>query len=283
MHLNKLSLPDYNLEMTLLGGQAFNWDFNGEYYYGFTGDKVIKIKTLHSTSQQKIYWQTYPENDNLNFLKSYLRLDVNYPYILKKIQKDRYVKTAIKKYPDLRLLNQDFEETLLSFIISTNNNIKSIRKYIRLLSKRFGKSINVNGEKYYLFPKTEVIAEAKLEDLLSCSLGFRAKYLKGVAKYLLESNLSKKIYKLKEEEARTELKKIRGVGDKITDCVLVFALGFDNVTPLDVWGKRVLTKYYKLNPKMKYDEMRKWINTYFEGYGAWAGQFLFEYIRNNSN
>ena len=279
--MNNLSLPNYNLEMTLLGGQAFNWDFDGEYYYGFTRDKIIKVKTLHATSQQEIYWQTYPENDDLDFLKSYLRLDVDYQNILNKIQKDRYVKTAIKKYPDLRLLQQDFEETLLSFIISTNNNIKSIRKYIRLLSQKFGKSINVHGDKYYLFPRTEVIAEAKLEDLLSCSLGFRAKYLKGTAQYLLENKLTKKIHKLSEENTRTELKKIKGVGDKITDCVMVFSLGFDNVTPLDVWGKRVLTKYYKLNPKMSYEDMRKWINNYFNGYAGWAGQFLFEYIRHN--
>ena len=222
--MNELQLNNYNLEMTLLGGQAFNWDFDGKYYYGFTRDKIIKLKplqALHTTSQQ-IYWQTYPENDDYKFLESYLRLDVNYPKILKKIQKDCYVKTAIKKYPNLRLLKQDFEETLLSFIISTNNNIKSIRKYIRLLSQRFGKSINLNGEKIYLFPKTEVIAEAKLEDLLSCRLGFRAKYLKGTAKYLLEKDLTKNIHKLTEENARDELKKIKGVGDKITDCVLVF-------------------------------------------------------------
>src|SRR3989338_9617107 len=279
--MNKLILEDYNLEMTLLGGQAFNWDFDGEYYYGFTKDKIIKLKPRRDGVTPSLQWQTYPENDDIDFLKSYLRLDVNYKNILNKIQKDRYVKTAVKKYPNLRLVKQDFEETLLSFIISTNNNIKSIRKYIRLLSQKFGKSMSVNGDKYYLFPKTEVIAEAKLEDLLSCSLGFRAKYLKGTAKYLLENKLTKKIHKLSEENTRIELKKIKGVGDKITDCVMVFSLGFDNITPLDVWGKRVLTDFYKVNKKMKYKDMRRWIENYFEGYAGWAGQFLFEYIRHN--
>ncbi|OGI20402.1 MAG: hypothetical protein A3B68_02645 [Candidatus Melainabacteria bacterium RIFCSPHIGHO2_02_FULL_34_12] len=279
--MNKLILEDYNLEMTLLGGQAFNWDFEDECFYGFTQSRIIKLMPVETCrGKSLLQWQTYPENDDIDFLKSYLRLDVNYKNILNKIQKDRYVKTAVKKYPNLRLVKQDFEETLLSFIISTNNNIKSIRKYIRLLSQKFGKSINVNGDKYYLFPRTEVIAEAKLEDLLSCSLGFRAKYLKGTAKYLLENKLTKKIHKLSEENTRIELKKIKGVGDKITDCVMVFSLGFDNITPLDVWGKRVLTDFYKVNKKMKYKDMRRWIENYFEGYAGWAGQFLFEYIRH---
>ena len=272
--MNKLDLEQYNLKSTLLGGQAFNFDFDPEEqcFYGFTQKRVIVLK--HDG------WQTYPDNDNFEFLKKYLRLDIDYPNIIKKIQKDKYIKTAINQFPNLRLLKQDFEQTLLSFILSTNNNIPTIRKLVRALCQRFGKIININGRKIYLFPKTEVIAEAKLEDLLECKLGFRAKFLKGAAKHLLETNLNKKIHKMTEEEARTSLKEIKGVGEKITDCVLVFSLGFDNVTPLDIWAKRALVKFYKLNPKMNYNEMRLWIENYFEGFAGWAGQFLYEYIRH---
>ena len=273
--MNKLLLPDYDLNMTLLGGQSFAWDFEDGYYWGFTKDKAIKLKK----GNDSLYWQTYPKKDNFNFIKNYLRLDVDYLKIVKKIQKDNHMKLAIKKYPNLRLLQQDFEETLLSFLISSNNNIRSIRKIIRSMNRKFGKSINIEGRKIYLFPKTEIIAEAKLEDLLECKLGFRAKYLKAAAKYLTEKDLSKKIKSMSESEARDTLLEIKGVGEKIADCVLVFSLGFNNVTPLDVWGKRAFTRFYKLNPKMKYEDMRKWIGNYFEGYAGWAGQFLFEYIR----
>ena len=276
--MKKLLLPQYNLPMTLLGGQSFSWDFDRNYFYGFTSSKVIKLKK----EGDELYWQTYPEQDDVNFLEKYLRLDVGYLRILRKIQKDKYVKLAVNKYPDLRLLKQDFEQTLLSFLVSPNNNIKSIRKIIRLMNQKFGRRININDKKMFLFPETEVIANAKLEDLLECKLGFRAKYLKGAAKHLLDTGLSKKIQKLSEQDARNALKEIKGIGDKIADCVLVFALGFDNVTPLDVWGKRVCTKFYKLNPKMSYDNMRNWLGNYFEGYASWAGQFLYEYIRNDT-
>ena len=279
--MNKIPLLHYDLKSTLLGGQAFNFDFDGEYFWGFTQDKLIQLKMdVRNGETLSLRWQTYPKKDDVDFLKSYLRLDTDYPKILKKIQKDNYVKSAIKKYPDLRLLKQDFEQTLFSFILSTNNNIKSIRKIIRAMNEKFGKEVNINGKKIFLFPKTEVIANAKLEDLLECKLGFRAKFLKGAAKHLLKTNLQTSIHKLSENEARCALLEINGVGDKITDCVLVFSLGFDNVTPLDIWAKRALVKFYKLNPKMKYNEMRSWISHYFEGYAGWAGQFLFEYIRH---
>lgn len=273
--MNKLHLPQYNLQMTLLGGQSFAWDYEDDFYYGFTNKNIIKLKQENET----LYWQTYPSTDDFDFIKKYFRLDVDYEKILKAIQKDKHIKKAIVKYPDLRLLKQDFEETLLSFIISSNNNIKSIRKIIRLLNFKFGKSISINKKKIYLFPDTEMLANASMNDLLVCKLGFRAKYLKSTARLLLETNLKEKIQSLDENKARNELLKIRGVGDKITDCVLVFGLGFDNVTPLDVWAKRAFIKYYKLPPKMHYEEMRKWISNHFNGYAAWAGQFLFEYIR----
>ena len=87
---------------------------------------------------------------------------------------------------------------------------------------------------------------------------------------------------MKEDEARTALTEIKGIGEKIAGCALVFSLGFDNVTPLDIWAKRALIDFYKLNPKMKYNEMSKWASKYFEGYAGWAGQFLYEYIRSRS-
>ncbi len=147
------------------------------------------------------------------------------------------------------------------------------------MNKRFGEKIEVDGKEFYLFPETKKIANAKLEDLLECKLGFRAKFLKSAAQHILKTKLEKKIIKMSEDQARNALLEINGVGEKIADCVLVFSLSFDNVTPIDVWGKRFLVNYYNLNPKMKYEDMRVWVGNYFNGYAAWAGQFLFEYIR----
>lgn len=266
--------------MTLMGGQAFNFDYNEDEktYFGFTQSRIIEIKL--GDNKNDIFWQTYPEKDDFAFIKQYLRLDVDYKKVLKEIQKDKYIKASIKKYPDLRILKQDFDQTVLSYLISANNNIRSIRKTVRSLSKEFGRKIQIKNKEFFLFPETQKIADAKLESLLECKLGFRAKFLKNAAKHLSEKDLSRKILKLPENKARECLTSIKGIGEKISDCVLVFSLSFDNITPLDVWGKRVLVNYYGLDPKMKYEEMRLWIKSYFGKHASWAGQFLFEYIRN---
>ncbi len=272
---NKTLLPNYDLNMTLLGGQSFAWDFEDNYYWGFTSAKAIKIKK----EGDNIFWQTFPKNDDYDFLMNYLRVDVQYEKILQKISKDSHIKSSIKANPNLRLLKQDFEQTVLSFMISSNNTITSIRKSIRLLNKKLGRRIKADDREIYLFPETEAIASAPLPLLLETKIGFRAKFLKEGARNILEKNLPSKIVGLNESQARAELKQIKGVGNKIADCVMVFSLGFDEITPLDVWGKRVFIDFYGLDPKMKYEDMQKWIKMYFEGYGAWAGQFLFEYIR----
>src|SRR5690606_5838989 len=84
-----------------------------------------------------------------------------------------------------------------------------------------------------------------------------------------------------EEETRNYLTSFQGIGEKIADCIMAFSLEFKNVTALDVWGKRVLTEFYNIDPKLKYSEMRNWYQNYFGDNTALAGQYLFEYIRNN--
>lgn len=277
--MNLLYLPNYNLHWTLLGGQSFGWDFNPstKEYRGFTQHSAIRIKP--GPKPDTIFWQTYPEKDNEDFIKRYLRVDFPYERMLGTISKDQHVKAAIQQYPNLRVLQQDFEETLLSFVLSANNNIKAIRKSIRLMNEILGTTVDADGTKVRLFPSTEIIANTSLDTLRETKIGFRAKYLKSVAQALLKNNIDSKIHILSENDARIALTSLHGVGDKIADCVLIYSLGFDNVTPLDVWGKRILERFYNQNPKTKYGELRNWVDEYFEGFAGWAGQFLFEYVR----
>ncbi|MDD3648218.1 MAG: DNA glycosylase [Candidatus Dojkabacteria bacterium] len=274
--MNKLKVEKYNLDATLLGGQSFSWDLIGESYYGFTQARAIKLRQ----AGENLFWQTYPKRNDEEFMRKYLRLETDYSEILSAINKDEHMKRAIEQNPNLRLLRQDFEQTLFSFILSTNRSIKSVRTAVRKLARKLGEKVVVENDTFYLFPKTEVLAFAPLEDLLSCGIGYRAGYLRKTAQSLLESGLSREIMNYKEGTARKILLWLAGVGPKVADCVLCFSLGFDTVTPVDVWGKRVLNSLYGLNPDLKYDEMRNWFKDYFDKYTSWAGQFLFEYIRS---
>jgi len=273
--MNRTNISNFNLEFTLLGGQAFNWDKIDGIFYGFTQDKVIKLQEKNN----QLYWQTYPEKDNWEFLRTYLQLDLNYQNILNKINKDETILKAINSIPFVRLLKQDFEQTLLSFILSSHKNIKAVRKCIRDLSKKYGNSIKVDGDTFYLFPTTEKLNTINESELKQSGMGFRSVYLKNAVTYLSQNKID--FTNKTEEEARETLLALNGVGDKIADCVLVFSLGYYTVTPIDIWGKRVLTDLYKLDAKLKYPILREWYKNYFGEHTAWAGQFLFEYLRLN--
>ncbi len=272
--MNKLNLSNYNLHSTLLGGQSFSWDLKDGAYYGFTQDKIVKILS----QKGYIFWQTYPQSNDENFIKNYLNLDVDYEYIIQNFPKDTHLEKAINKHSGLRILNQDFEQTLLSFILSSAKNIKAIRSSIRDLNKKYGQKIIVDNKVFYLFPKTEILAGLSIAELKNSSIGFRANYLKSSAQKLIENK--DKINSLKtENEYRDFLTSFNGVGNKIADCTMVFSLKIQDITPLDVWGIRILTDLYGLENNLKYEQMQSWVKDYFKGYGAWAGQFLFEDIR----
>lgn len=147
--LNKLQQINIDLDRTLLGGQAFNWDKIEDVYYGFFEDKIMKI----IENNGELYWQTYPIRDDVEFASRYLDLDRNYRDILEKINKDKHIELAIQSHSNVRVLKQDFNQTLISFIFTSHKNIKAVRKLIREMSKLYGSSIVVDGIEMNYFPK----------------------------------------------------------------------------------------------------------------------------------
>jgi N-glycosylase/DNA lyase len=274
--MNKTFFPEINLETTLLGGQSFSWIKKDDFYIGSTINCIVKLKK----EGLFLIWQTYPEKDDFDFIRNYFYMDFNYTNMICNIFKDAFIKKAIKKYYGLRVLNQGFTETLMSFLLSSHKGIKAIRKNIEQLRFKFGKKVTVDDCDYYLFPEPEKIASTQVSDLLDCGTGFRARYLKEASKLLVDSQPKEYILHAGEDEARKELIKITGTGEKIADCILAFGAKMGTVTPLDVWGKRFCVQYYNLPEKTDYKGMRSWLNEYFGQYTSWAGQFLFEYIRN---
>jgi N-glycosylase/DNA lyase len=273
--MNKLYAPQYNLHKTLLGGQAFRWEQINEIYYGVVKDNIITLKQ----EGDYILWQTYPQKDNLELLTKYLRLDVDYLKIIQEIQKDEHINKAVAHHPGLRLLKQDPEETIISFIISANSNIPKIKRSIKLLSTMLGEKITIDNNEFYTFPSLERIADSTIDELRTTGIGYRAPYTHKSAQQLLEDNSIQTLHNLDYLNAKQELMKLPGIGNKVADCILVFGFSFDNVTPLDLWAQRALVQLYNHDPKSNYKDMMNWITTYFGEHTSWAGQFLFEYIR----
>ncbi|KKR06478.1 MAG: 8-oxoguanine DNA glycosylase [candidate division WS6 bacterium GW2011_GWF2_39_15] len=272
--MNKLFVLDFDFYTTFLGGQSFSWDYEEGLFKGFTSQRYIEIKR----EQDHILWQTYPVKDDIAYLTKYLRLDVNYRGILKKFPEDEYIGKAKDRFPGLRLLSQDFQDTLLGFLCSSNKSVKAIRKSIRNLREMYGEEISVNGKTVKLFPKLESISVTSKEKLLSSGVGFRAGYILEAANRFVKRDFEN-IENMDYEQAKELLIANKGIGDKVADCILLYSLKHDHIMPLDVWGKRILSRYYNLDESMRYNEMQDWVSRYFNGVGGWAGQMLFEYIR----
>lgn len=271
----EINLQNYNLDTTLLGGQAFSWDLTNENEFtGFFKEGIIRIIKKEDKLKVKSSFEL-TEKD----FASYLNINENYEKDLKLIfDKDDHIKNAINKNEGLRLLLQDPIQTTLSFILTSHKNIKAVRKVVRDLSKKYGEKIIFEGKEYYTFPTLEKFKKATESDLINLGLGFRAPYFKHAVDRLISEKINRNDFK-NSQELKQFLLEFKGIGEKIADCITVFGFGFYDVTPLDIWAKRVITDLYKVEIRDNYKEMSTWYSQKFGPQTALAGQFLFEYVR----
>lgn len=208
------------------------------------------------------------DEKDIPYWLSYLDMETDYDFIIKKLSEDKTLKLAAEENRGIRILRQQPFETLISFIISQNNNIPRIKGIIARLCEAFGEKC---GEGYS-FPTAERLAAADEADLAPLRAGFRNRYIIDAARKTMDKTVDlDMLYNLSYDEAKSELKKIVGVGDKVADCVLLFAYHKTEAFPTDVWIKKILAEYYS-------DGLPDCIG----GYEGYAQQYLFEYFRKNS-
>ena len=181
----------------------------------------------------------------------------------------------------IRILNQDTEEMLLSFMVSQNNNIPRIKKSLDFLAQSVGNSIDFMGGIFYAFPTVTTLAKMGEDFFKSAGLGYRAGYIKGVCQLLLEGFDLTALKELSTEEIKSKLISIRGVGEKVADCVLLFGFHRADSFPVDTW----IEKVYKEDFLGKESDRRKITQYFIKKFGKDAGyiqQYLFHYKRNFS-
>jgi len=268
-----------NFDVTINSGQVFLWDKIGDTWYGINGIEILRVKQnpYEITSSQKKSNDFFRQNDNME-------------KILNEISKDSLVRSAVKQCPGLRLLRQDPFQCYISFICSSNSSIQNIKQMLKQLCHKFGKKTYFDGRGFFTFPDVKRLAEASMKDLLSCGLGFRAKYVKRAAIAVnsgaIEFDFLKKIdYK----SAKQSLKEIYGIGNKVADCILLFSLEKLEAFPIDRWTQRILQKYYskkflglveKSLTEKNYEKIHEKIVEYFGSYAGYSQQFLFKMERD---
>jgi len=266
----KISKADFDLIHTFECGQCFRWNQSQDgSYIGVIKGQVILIK------QQKDNFVAYCKNEDA--LKEYLDLNRDYSKLKSIISSlDDILPRAVESGYGIRILKQDPWETLVSFIISSNNNIPRIKKIIEKLCQEYGNKIDYNGERYYSFPSADIISKLSLEDIDIIKSGFRGKYILDAANKVNSGEIDLDIvYNLDTPTAREYLKQIKGVGNKVADCILLFAYQKFDVFPKDVWIKKVLNELYAVDEK----DFDVFVQEHFGDVAGFAQQYLFYYMR----
>lgn len=273
-------VKDFDIEHILECGQCFNFEKIADHEYII----VAYGKMLHIIQRKnEVIMYNTSEKDYENIWRKYFDLDTDYGEIKDYLKKnDEKIIDAIEDKWGVRILNQQFEETLISFIISQNKQIPHIKQIVRNISERFGKKLGeYNGRKYYSFPTLEEFFEVTEADFREMKAGFRAPYLMDAIENIGQGLCRETFANMTYENAVKELVRIKGVGEKVANCVALFSLGYTGAFPIDVWVKRVMEEtYFKCDtPK---EEIMRFAKEKFGKYGGYAQQYHFYHMRDNS-
>lgn len=282
----QLSVKDFHPDHTLDCGQCFRWNKEPDgSYTGIASGRIVNLHflpelpedrtALDDADTKNLSGTIVLENadaGDLAFWTDYFDLDTDYGLIKKCLSaSDPIVAEAIRFGGGMRILRQEPWETLVSFILSANNNIPRIKKCVESLAFHFGEPAGVfRGKTFYNLPTPQRLASLTPEDLDVCKLGYRAKYLVSTANEILYRGI---------ETLEDCIHQLSGVGPKVANCILLFSLAELHRFPIDVWVRKVMHQLYGFDEKDT-KGMAAFADRTFGDYAGIAQQYLFYYMRS---
>ncbi len=263
----KIELNDFIPRHTFDCGQCFRWNQESDgSYMGVAGGRAVKI----SSDGANIELSGCSEEDYADFWEKYLDVRRDYGKIKKAVSVNDTMRRAVEYGGGIRILRQEFFETLISFIISQRSSIPKIRSCVEKLCTLYGKEISFGGKTLHAFPSAETLARLSEADFRAIGVGYRAPYILSAAQKVAGGEISgSELENCETGKARELLLKLYGVGDKVCDCVLLFSLGKYDLFPSDVWIKRVMAEQFSANDAKHTGEET------FGAYSGFAQQYLF--------
>jgi len=271
----KLIVKDFDIKQIADSGECFRWNkIDENKYRGIIYNNVCEV----TQNGNEILIDGIEDIDLIN---NYFDLTRDYGQVKEFYKADGILKKAMDFGYGIRILNQDKFETLISFIISANNNIPRIKKSVEKISQKYGKKIIFNNEENYAFPTPEELFRATEKELRECGVGFRDKYILKACQQIVSGEINlEEISQLETEKAKKELLKITGVGPKVADCIMLFSMKKADAFPIDVWVKRIMENLY-IKQEVTLKEIEKYSKKKFGKYAGIAQQYLFYYVREN--
>ena len=269
-----------DIDNSINSGQVFLWEKNEMDWHGINGQDILKINKNGVIKSIR--------NSKTNFF----RKDDDIEEIIKSISKDKIVKKAVKEYEGLRIFKQDPFQCMISFIISSNSNIQKIKSSLEKITKKFGTKVKIGDKEFITFPKPENIANASINEIKACGVGYRAPFIKEAAKMVVLQKINfKYLEKCDYHEAKKKMCLVPGIGNKVADCIMLFSLNKLEAFPLDTWMIKILEKYYSKEFKIEtktitqkqYELLHEKIVNYFGPYCGYAQQFLFKMEREKND
>ncbi len=272
-------LKDFNLKHIFDCGQCFRFnEIDENTYFGIAKGRALKISQYGDTV---ILYDT-TEKDFRNIWFDYFDLGRDYGKIKNALSCDKVMRDAISYGEGIRILNQDLWETVISFIISSSNNIPRIKGIIERFCESYGEKTEYMGNVYYSFPSIEKTASLSREDLSVIRAGYRDKYIIDAARKFADNKLSDEyINSLSTPDAKKALMTINGVGGKVSDCILLFGMKRVDSFPVDVWIKRIMEYCFFDGNAQTIETISEFAAKKFGEIGGFAQQYLFFWAREN--
>lgn len=265
------NVRDFDCDHIFDCGQCFRWNRNEDGSYdGVAGDLAANIRYEDGS--------VYVEGDGDEaFWRRYLDLDTDYGHIKEVLSKNDIIRKALPYGYGIRLLKQDRWETIISFIVSQNNNIPRIKGCIEKICMLAGRNL---GDGKHAFPTCEELSRLTEEDLAPARLGYRAKYIAKASREIAELGGEEYLDSIdwENKKVRDFLISLTGIGPKVADCIMLFGFGRYDAFPIDVWVKRLMNRLYGID-ESDLKGMKAFAEENFGEYGGFAQQYLFHYIR----
>ena len=265
----------FNILDTLDCGQTFRFKL---FFKGFIVLSKDKCAYLYSQDNQTVI-ECLDQDEE--YFYNYFDLSRDYAKICKSAEQENIpiLTSAVQSGKGIRILNQDKEEMLFSFIISQNNNIPRIKGIIDRLCHSLGERKEFLGEEYFTFPTANKMAEKDLAFYENIGLGYRAKYIKNLADSIQNGLIKVDDFNnLSTKELKKQLTSIFGVGPKVADCVALFGFHRSDSFPVDTWIEKVYTEDLKGTIKDRAKIADYLVNRFKDNSGYYQ-QYLFYHKR----
>jgi len=279
MNMFRIQYPYLDMKKIAESGQIFRFNVYDDEYSLVAGDKLLFIK-----EDDDGYILSCSESEFEEFWIDYFDLRLDYSDFEKNIPADDlFLTNAVRYSYGIRILNQDKWEMLISFIISQRKSIPAIKSSIEKLARTYGKKIDMQvpdfiknidkNSEFFAFPTPKALADASIDDLNACSLGYRSPYIEASAKAVYRGDIDlEDLSNLDDNELLAALMSLKGVGIKVANCVALFGYHRIAAFPIDVWIKRMIDEHYEGEFPLKL----------YDGYAGVIQQYIFYYGREST-